>query len=145
MRLTIVVPILVVSLSACAGSGGQGSAVPEPVEPEETHASPAPSSKDTFDPVGSYEIILSFGSHEVSAVMEIEGSPGDYSGAITPDGRPPAEFTSMVVEGSRLHIITTLPSSDGEATIDLVFEGDSFTGTIAVSGSTGTVSGRRRA
>ncbi len=77
--------------------------------------------------------------------MEIEGSPGDYSGAITPDGRPPAEFTSMVVEGSRLHIITTLPSSDCEATIDLVFEGDSFTGTIAVSGSTGTVSGRRRA
>ncbi len=145
MRLTLVVPMLVVSLAACASSGRQDPATPEPVEPEGTHASSGPSSKAMFDPVGSYEITMSFGTHEVSAVMNIEGSPGDYSGTITPEGRPPAEFTSMVVEGPRLHIITTLPNSDGEATLDLVFEGDAFTGTIAVSGSTGTVSGRRRA
>ena len=98
-----------------------------------------------MDPVGNYEFEVASETQTLSGLIEITGDPGAWHAVLSaPDiGLPPLPASSVVVRGKRLTV--TIPFLDDldAVVVDVVFEGDDFTGTWKFGEDSGDVTGRR--
>ncbi len=114
-------------LSACAGSPTPEAPAPAP-EPE------------VFDPAGTYDILVAAQGMEIVGVLTITGSAdAGYTGDIdTEMGGAP--ITDIVVEGQTV----TFRIPEAGATVELLFEGDEFTGQMTGNMGDATIEGVKR-
>jgi hypothetical protein len=122
-RLTTAAATLIL-LSACAGG--------PPPEP------PAP---PPLDPTGTYDITVDAEGMTISGVMVIRGSAEEgYTGSMDTD-MGGAGVSDIVVEGQTV----TFYIPEAEADVQVIFEGDGFTGGMSgMMGDAGIVGKRRQ-
>ena len=114
---------LTLLLSACAGG--------PPPEP------PAP---PPLDPVGTYDISVAAQGMEIMGVMVIRGSAEEgYTGSIDTD-MGGAAISNIVVEGQTL----TFSIPEVGADVEVVFEGEEFSGGMVGSMGNADIYGIRR-
>lgn len=111
-------------LAACASTGGQVASEPADV-----------------DPVGSYTLTTVIQGTPVDGQMRIRGEPGSYTGAAYTAMTGELTFSSVSVDGNQIYLTAETP--DGTVDIQIMLDGDTFTGTWTLGADGGAVSGRR--
>jgi hypothetical protein len=102
---------------------------------------PEPPAPPPLDPTGIYDIVVSMEGMELPGVMMISGSVEEgYAGSIEVE-MGGASIADVTVEGQ----ILTFSIPDVEARVELLFEGDEFSGEMAGSMGSGTMYGKKRA
>ena len=74
--------------------------------------------------------------------MDVTGSEGDWTGIILPEGQPEIPIHMITVDGSNMIMTAEIPDA-GELLIELVFDGDEFTGSWSLGFDGGELTGRR--
>ena len=121
-RLTTAAAALIL-LSACAGG--------PPPEP------PAP---PPLDPTGTYDITVDAEGMTITGIMSISGSAeAGYTGSVDTD-MGGAGLSSIVVEGQTV----TCSIPDAQVDLEMVFEGDGFTGVMNGAMGQGGIIGKKR-
>jgi len=124
--------------AACAPATSTTSTTPAAVA-QPAAAQPAPA----VNPVGRWTVALTAQGQAFDFVMDLRHVSGDdYTGAINSDAFPPMPINSAKRSGNAMLIKITAPTGD-EATINIVFEGDVFSGEWSMPGDGSRVSGRR--
>lgn len=101
---------------------------------------PAPPAPPPFDPVGTYDFTVIAEGMELNGVMIISGSAADgYTGSVDTD-MGGAGLTNIVVEGQT--VTFSIPEADAD--VQIVFDGESFTGGMAGSMGGGDFFGTKR-
>lgn len=137
MKLSRAAAIALIA-AACAAPG----AAPAEVEPVSATATATASTADAVNPVGHYEFTTTVQGQAVTGAVHISGSPGAYTGQITNSMTPPLSVTGVTVDGREM--VLTGPTRDGTFTVRLTFtDATNFTGTWAMSGDSGSLTGRR--
>lgn len=113
-----------VFLAACASTGGQAASGPVDI-----------------DPVGSFTLNTVIQGTPVDGQMRIRGEPGSYTGAAYTNMTGELTFSSVSVDGNQVFLTAETP--DGPVDIQIIFDGDTFTGTWSLGADGGAVSGRR--
>ena len=131
-------PILAVlcalSLAACAaGTTGEASA---------PAGAPAPAaSANAVNPVGTFEFTTLVNGGTVNGTLEVAGAPGAYTGRLLTSILPEMPVRSATASGQEMTVLADAP--DGTVTIRMAFTGDTFTGSWALGGDGGALTGRR--
>lgn len=111
--------------------------------PAATPAVTAPPAAPAVDPVGRWTVALTAQGQAFDFVMDLRHVSGDdYTGAINSSAFPPMPINSAKRSGNAMLIKITAPTGD-EATINITFEGDTFSGEWSMPGDGSRVSGRR--
>ena len=96
-----------------------------------------------MNPEGRWSVALVAQGQQFDFVMELRRVNGaEYGGVVSSQMFPPMNVTKATLTGNRLKMSIPAPTGD-EATFDLVFDGDAFTGDWAMPGDGSRVSGRR--
>jgi hypothetical protein len=131
MRSMLVLTAVLALSAACGQGGGSGSAA----------AAPAP--MPAAQPEGRWNVALVAQGQTLDFVLELRRISGDeFGGVVTNPDFPPMNVNKATLTGNRMKMSVTAPTGD-EATFDIVFEGDVFTGDWAMPGDGSKVSGRR--
>ena len=110
-------------LSACAGGPP-----PEPPPPP------------PLDPTGTFDIAISFDGGELSGMLVIRGSAEEgYTGSIDTD-MGGAALADIMVDGQTV----TFYIPDADAVVEVVFEGDGFSGGVDGALGAASLSGTKR-
>lgn len=119
--------------SACSSVSSTGAGM---------SAAPAPAVV-AVRPAGEWNVALIAQGQALDLVMSIKDD-GDakYSGTVTSQMFPPISFNNATLNGNRMRIAFVAPTGD-QASIDIVFDGDTFTGDWAMPGDGSKVSGKR--
>ena len=126
--------------TACAKATAPVSTTPEPAP---VMATPAPAPVAAVNPVGRWAVALTAQGQAFDLLMELRLVQGDeYTGVITSQAFPPMPINKATRSGNAMMIRITAPTGD-EATINIVFEGDTFSGEWSMPGDGSRVSGRR--
>jgi hypothetical protein len=130
--------VLVVS-TACA----KASSAPAPA-PAPAAAAPAPAPAVTLvNPVGRWTVALTAQGQAFDMVMDLRAVQGDeFTGVLNSQAFPPIPINKATRAGNTMVIKITAPTGD-EATINITFEGDTFSGDWSMPGDGSRVSGRR--
>lgn len=141
MKLSLAAAISLLAV-ACAAPRPAPVAV-EPVSTTTTTTTTTTvSTAAAVNPVGHYEFATTVQGQPVTGAVHISGSPGAYTGQITNSMTPPLSVTGVTVDGREM--VLTGPTRDGTFTIRLNFtDATNFTGTWAMSGDSGSLTGRR--
>lgn len=124
---------VLVVLGACAKSTTPAAAPPPAV------VAPAPA----VNPAGRWTVALTAQGQPFDFVMELRQVNGaEYGGVVSSQMFPPMNINKATLDGHRMKVSVTAPTGD-EATFDILFEGDTFSGTWAMPGDGSRVSGRR--
>jgi hypothetical protein len=115
---TILLPLLLAALSACAPPRQTEAVVPGP----------------SFDisPVGTFQYQLNYNDPSarrtelITGNIRITGEQGSYTGSISATGASEYPITNVNFAGQDLVILARTP--EGPVTLMLTFSGDSFTG-----------------
>lgn len=95
------------------------------------------------NPVGRWTVALTAQGQAFDFVMDLRHVSGDdYAGVINSQAFPPMPINSAKRSGNAMLIKITAPTGD-EASINIVFEGDVFSGEWSMPGDGSRVSGRR--
>jgi hypothetical protein len=130
--LALAAVVLVVA-SACSKSSGGGATVA---------AAPAPAVA-VAQPAGKWSVALIAQGQALEFVMDLRHAGGDqYTGTVSSQMFPPMGINKATLAGNRMKVFVTAPTGD-EASFDLVFSGDTFTGDWAMPGDGSRVSGKR--
>ena len=124
-RLVTVFPLILL-VAACSGG-----------------APPAPPAPAPLDPTGVYDMLIEIeGMGQMPATLTITGTPGAYQGVANSEmGRTPV--SNIEVDGNMMSFFVDTP--DMSVYFNVLFEGDSFTGSFdAGGGMGGYVSGKKR-
>lgn len=107
-------------------------------------AAPAPApARAVVNPVGRWTVALTAQGQAFDMVMELRAIQGDeFGGVINSQAFPPIPINKATRTGNSMVIKITAPTGD-EATININFEGDTFTGDWSMPGDGSRVSGRR--
>ncbi len=110
----------------------------------EPMAAPAPApAAVAVDPAGRWSVALVAQGQQFDFVMELNRTgEGTYAGTVTSQAFPPMAISRATLTGNRLRFSVVAPTGD-DASFDLVFEKDAFTGDWAMPGDGSKVSGRR--
>ncbi len=130
--------------TACAPSA-PATTTPAPAPaPAVTQPAPAPApAAAAVNPVGRWTVALTAQGQAFDFTMDLRHVSGDdYAGQITSQAFPPMPINSAKRSGNQMVIKITAPTGD-EATISVVFEGDTFSGEWSMPGDGSRVSGRR--
>lgn len=132
--------VLACSAAACSKATTSTATAPTPVAaPAVAAAAPAPAVR----PDGRWSVALTAQGQALDFVMELRQVNGsEYGGVVTSQMFPPMNINKATLTGNRMKVSITAPTGD-EASFDLVFEGDVFTGDWAMPGDGSRVSGRR--
>lgn len=139
------------SLVALSGTLLLATACAKPSAPETAPApaaapaaQPAPARAAALvNPVGRWTVALTAQGQAFDMVMELRAVSGDeFGGVITSQAFPPIPINKATRTGNSMMIKITAPTGD-EATINITFEGDTFTGEWSMPGDGSRVSGRR--
>jgi hypothetical protein len=119
--------------SACSKSTGGGSTVA---------AAPAPAVA-AAQPAGKWSVALIAQGQALEFVMDLRHGGGEqYTGTVSSQMFPPMSINRATLAGNRMKVFVTAPTGD-EASFDIVFSGDTFTGDWAMPGDGSRVSGKR--
>ncbi len=111
--------------------------------PAPVMAAPAPAPVATVNPVGRWTVALTAQGQAFDFLMDLRLVQGDeYTGTLTSEAFPTMPINKATRAGNSMMIKITAPTGD-EATINIVFEGDTFTGEWSMPGDGSRVSGRR--
>ncbi len=105
---------------------GCASAEPEPMAP---------------DLAGVYTFSTMVQGMPVDGQMRITGEPGAYDGSLYSQFTGELLFTSVARTGNAITLLTETP--DGPVEINIVFEGEAFTGDWAMGPEGGSIRGRK--
>lgn len=131
------------SLGALAGVLLISTACAKAATPVATMPAPAPAAAATANPVGRWTVALTAQGQAFDFLMDLRHVSGDeYSGTLTSQAFPTMPINKATRTGNSMMIKITAPTGD-EATINIVFEGDTFTGEWSMPGDGSRVSGRR--
>lgn len=131
MRSMMGLAAVLVLSAACSPMGGTGGAF--------IAAAPEPAAQ----PEGRWNVALVAQGQTLDFVMELKRVSGaEYGGVVTNSNFPPMNINKATLTGNRMKLSVTAPTGD-EATFDIVFDGDVFTGDWAMPGDGSKVSGRR--
>ena len=123
--------------AACAKAPAAPTPAPAPAA---VQPAPAPAA---VNPVGRWTVALTAQGQAFDFVMDLRHVSGDdYTGQITSQAFPPMPINSAKRSANSMVIKITAPTGD-EATISIVFEGDTFAGEWSMPGDGSRVSGRR--
>lgn len=104
---------------------------------------PAPAPAAAVNPVGRWTVALTAQGQAFDFLMDLRHVSGDeYSGTLTSQAFPTMPINKATRTGNAMLIRITAPTGD-EATINIVFEGDTFSGEWSMPGDGSRVSGRR--
>ncbi len=102
---------------------------------------PAPPAPPPFDPSGTYDISINAQGMSIPGIMVIEGSPETgFTGSIDTE-MGGAVLSNLALVGREL----TFSVPEVGATVQLLFEGDGFTGGMGGAMGEASISGIRRA
>jgi hypothetical protein len=110
-----------------------------------THAvsRPAPPAVPvTVDPTGEYDITFTDDGSARSATMVVRGVPGEFTGQVNAENRPPVAISAMAASGSQVIITGNIPQ--GVMLIRFRLTGDSLRGDWALRGDGGKLTGVKR-
>jgi hypothetical protein len=125
--------------TACAKASTSTETAPAPAA---AAAAPAPA-RAVVNPVGRWTVALTAQGQAFDMVMELRAIQGDeFGGVINSQAFPPIPINKATRTGNSMVIKITAPTGD-EATININFEGDTFTGDWSMPGDGSRVSGRR--
>jgi len=128
--------VLVLS-TACAKASSTTETAPMPAA---AAAAPAPA---LVNPVGRWSVALTAQGQAFDMVMDLRAIQGDeFTGVINSQAFPPIPINKATRTGNSMRISITAPTGD-EATINVTFEGDTFSGDWSMPGDGSRVSGRR--
>ena len=143
IRSTFALTGLIVLSTACAPMQSSTSNAPAPELAPAPMAAPAPAPAAAVNPVGRWTVALTAQGQAFDFVMDLRHVSGDdYAGVINSQAFPPMPINSAKRSGNSMIIKITAPTGD-EATISVVFDGDTFSGEWAMPGDGSRVSGRR--
>ncbi len=143
LRSTFALTGLIVLSVACAPAQSSTSNEPAPMQAPAAMAAPAPAPAAAVNPVGRWTVALTAQGQAFDFVMDLRHVSGDdYAGIINSQAFPPMPINSAKRSGNAMIIKITAPTGD-EATISVVFDGDTFSGEWAMPGDGSRVSGRR--
>ena len=126
--------VLVLS-TACAKASSTTETAPMPVA-----AAPAPA---LVNPVGRWSVALTAQGQTFDMVMDLRAVQGDeFTGVLNSQALPSIPINKATRTGNSIRISITAPTGD-EATINITFEGDTFSGDWSMPGDGSRVSGRR--
>lgn len=95
------------------------------------------------NPVGRWAVALTAQGRAFEMVMDLRAVEGDeFTGVITSQAFPPIPINKATRTGNAMRISITAPTGD-EATINITFQVDTFSGDWAMPGDGSRVSGRR--
>ena len=124
-RLAVHLPLIV--LAACASGAPADRPSPEP----------------SFDPAGVYDFAVDAEGEEVTGVMTITGAAEGYGGVVTLNGQSGEAQVESVTRRGDLTVVE-LDTPDGPATLELNFEGSTFSGLVYLGANAYDISGSRR-
>jgi hypothetical protein len=131
--------VLVLS-TACAKAStmpASGSA------PAPAAAMPAPPAPALVNPVGRWTVALTAQGQAFDMVMELRAVEGnEFTGAIMSQAFGQIPISKATRTGNSMVIKIAVPTGD-EGTINITFEGDTFSGDWSMPGDGSRVSGRR--
>lgn len=109
-------------------------------------AEPAPMAAPAVvavNPAGRWSVALVAQGQQFDFVMDLtKTSDWTYSGSVASQAFPTMAISTAMLTGNRLKFTVVAPTGDN-ASFDLVFEGDTFTGDWSMPGDGSKVSGRR--
>lgn len=111
-----------------------------PADPMPSGTTTAPTSA-ALNPVGVFNFRTMVGGGEVTGAVEVTGTAGAYGGRIRTSITPDIPITGVRVSGQEMIVTGNTP--DGPLSINMTFTGNSFTGSWALSGDSGSLSGQR--
>lgn len=131
--------VLVLS-TGCAKASGSAETTPMA---QATPVASAPSAPALVNPVGRWSVALTAQGQALDMVMELRAVSGDeFTGVINSQAFPPMPINKATRTGNAMRIFITAPTGD-EASINIIFAGDTFSGDWAMRGDGSRVSGRR--
>ena len=110
-----------------------------------THAARQPASPPvpvTVDPTGDYDITFTDDGATRSATMLIRGVPGEFTGQVNAENRPPVTISAMAASGSQVIITGNIPQ--GVLLLRFRLTGDSLRGDWSLRNDGGRMTGARR-
>lgn len=137
MRFRTLAVLATLSLAATAcSSASSGSPAPG--------AAPAPAvMAPVVNPVGRWSMALTAQGQAFDMTLELRVLNGaEYGGTITSQAFPPIPLTKATLSGNSMRMTLVAPTGD-EATMTIVFDGDTFSGEWSMPGDGSRVSGRR--
>jgi hypothetical protein len=137
MRFRTLAALATLSLAATACSSAS-TASPTP------GAAPAPAvMAPVVNPVGRWSMALTAQGQAFDMTLELRVLNGaEYGGTITSQAFPPIPLTKATLSGNSMRMTLVAPTGD-EATMTIVFDGDTFSGEWSMPGDGSRVSGRR--
>lgn len=135
MRVTALVATgaLLLAGTACSSSSGSAGAAPAPA----AVAAPA------VNPTGRWNVALTAQGQPFDFVMELRQVDGNqYGGVVTSQMFPPMNITRATLNGNQMRLNVTAPTGE-EATFNITFAGNEFTGDWSMPGDGSRVTGRR--
>lgn len=126
--------------TACARASGRADTTPM----AEAVPVAAPTNVPAqVNPVGRWTVALTAQGQAFDMVMDLRALEGDeFTGIINSQAFPPIPINKATRTGNSMRISITAPTGD-EATINITFQGDTFSGDWAMPGDGSRVSGRR--
>jgi hypothetical protein len=145
--LSALVGLALISTACASSSSAPAAATPAPAAaPTAAPAAAAPAAArpaTATNPVGRWTIALTAQGQAFDFVMDLTHVSGDdFQGTIRSDAFPPMATNSAKRSGNTMMIKVTAPTGD-EATFNIVFDGDTFSGEWSMPGDGSRVSGRR--
>jgi hypothetical protein len=95
-----------------------------------------------LDPVGTYDFAAVVDGQTVPGTIRISAAESGYGGIVTTGVYGETRISQIEVVGNRMRIIVGSP--EGDAVLELDMDGQSFTGTWALGGMSGALSGTKR-
>ena len=140
LRCALALVGTVALVTGCSSATPSTTPAPAAAQPAAAQPAPAPAA---VNPVGRWTVALSAQGQAFDFVMDLRHVSGDdYAGVINSQAFPPMPINSAKRSGNAMIIKITAPTGD-EATINVVFEGDVFSGEWSMPGDGSRVSGRR--
>ena len=112
-----------------------------PADPKPSGTTTAPAATAALNPVGVFNFRTTVNGGEVTGVVEVTGTEGAYGGRIRTSITPDLPITGVRVMGQEMIVTGNTP--DGPLSINMTFTGNSFTGSWALAGDGGSLSGQR--
>lgn len=138
LRSVSALAAIVCVAAACSKATTSAGSAPAPAAAPAAVA-PAPAVR----PEGRWSVALTAQGQALDFVMELRQVNGpEYGGVVSSQMFPPMNINKATLTGNRMKISVTAPTGD-EASFDIVFEGDVFTGDWQMPGDGSRVSGKR--
>ncbi len=141
-QLVALAAALVLSTACRSAASVTPTGTPAPAAAPAAMAQPAAPAQQ-YDPSGRWSVALTAQGQPFDFIMELRrGANGEFGGTVTSQQFPPMNINKATLNGNQMRIFITAPTGD-EASFNITFTGDTFSGEWSMPGDGSRVSGRR--